>query len=124
MLSLDAPQSSPPGAIGPYLNGLFPDAPPSLGGSWELEDPMPGIDIQAPLRILPLPGSEDLLVLNKRGEIWQVSLENQQKELFFDLKDRVFKKGEAGAVGFSNIIGPSKLGDKQFVSKFTTTKLV
>ena len=62
----------PPGAISAYANGIFPPTTPGAGSSWGLEDPMPGLTIDAPLRILNFPNTDDLLVLNKSGEVWQV----------------------------------------------------
>lgn len=97
LLSLYTPP--PPGAIGPFLNGIFPASAPSVGGSWELEDPLPGIAFPSPVRILPFPGSTDVLVLSKMGEIWRVSLESRQRSKVLDIKDRSFKAGEAGTVG-------------------------
>ncbi len=97
--SFDAPPPPPPGAIGPYLNGIFSETTPGAGGAWELEDPMPNLSIVAPLRIIPFPGSSDLLVLSKAGEIWRLSLEGQTQDLVLDIKDRAFKRGEAGTTG-------------------------
>ncbi|MEL7251509.1 MAG: PQQ-dependent sugar dehydrogenase [Bacteroidota bacterium] len=87
----------PPGAIGPYLNGAFPAEAP--GSAWELEEVMPGTYFFDPTRILEWPGSDDLLVLCKPGELWRVSLEQQTRELVLDIKDITFAKGEPGAIG-------------------------
>ncbi|MEM8906513.1 MAG: PQQ-dependent sugar dehydrogenase [Bacteroidota bacterium] len=95
------PPPPPPGSIGPYINSIFPTTVPGEGSSWELEDPMPGLTIASPLRIISFPNSEDVLVLNKIGEVWRVSVEDQLKELVLDIKDRSFKKGEAGATGIA-----------------------
>lgn len=97
-VSLVAPPQTP-GVIGPYLDGIFTETPPGSSSSWELEDPMPGITFQSPLRIIDFPGSQDILLLTKKGEVWRVSLENQTKTLILDIKDRVFKLGDAGSVG-------------------------
>lgn len=98
--SLDFPPPPPPGAIGPFLNGIMPASTPGAEGAWELENPMPEMGIASPIRILPYPGTEsDLLVLNKTGEMWRLSLENQEKELLLDIKDRTFNMGDGGAVG-------------------------
>ena len=65
MISLDYPGPMPPGPLGPYLNGIFPSTAPGEVGSWEVEDAFPGMDIPSPVRILPFPGSNDLMVLSK-----------------------------------------------------------
>ena len=122
--SLVAPAPPPSGPIGPYLNGIFPETSPGVGGSWTLEDPFPGFGISSPLKVKAFPGSSDILVLSKLGEVWRVSLENQTQELILDIKDRSFKLGEAGTVGmilhpeFGNPNAP----DKQLIFLFYRTK--
>ncbi|MCG8332753.1 MAG: PQQ-dependent sugar dehydrogenase [Chitinophagales bacterium] len=104
----------PPGDMGPYLNGVFSDKIPGASGAWTLEDPWPNLSIAAPLRIIPFPGTEDVLVLSKLGEVWRVSFENQTQELILDIKDRAFEGGEAGTTGialhpeFGNPAAPEK----------------
>jgi uncharacterized repeat protein (TIGR03806 family) len=115
--SLVQPPPGPPGPVAPYWNGVFPNKTPGASGAWTLEDPWPNISIPAPLRILPFPGTEDILVLNKLGEVWRVSLDHQTQDLVLDIKDRAFEGGEAGTTGialhpeFGNPAAP----DKQYV---------
>ncbi|PHN07464.1 PQQ-dependent sugar dehydrogenase [Flavilitoribacter nigricans] len=106
-LSLET-SAPPPGPIGPYLNGVFPESAPHVGLGWKVEDPMPDVTFQSPVRILPFPGSEDILVLSKMGEVWRVSVEQQTRTMILDIKDRAFKGGEAGTVGM--VLHP-KFGD-------------
>lgn len=87
--------------IEPYLNGIFPDTPPGEVASWIVEDAYPNINIVSPLRILPIPNSEEHLVLGKLGDVWKVSLENQQQQLVLDIKDRCYAFGESGAIGMA-----------------------
>jgi len=98
-LSVALVSPPPPGPIAPYLNGIFPTTAPGIGGSWEYEDILPDIGIASPLRIKEIPNSDDILVLSKLGEVWQINIENQTSKLVLDIKDRSFKKGEAGCVG-------------------------
>ena len=98
-LSLVMPPTPPPGPMEPYLNGAFPSTLPGANNSWELQDPWPEINIASPLRIIEFPGSDDLLVVSKLGEVWRVSLEDGSQELVLDIKDRSFKRGEAGTTG-------------------------
>lgn len=120
--SLIVVQPSPPGAIAPYLNGIFPKSSPNT--AWELEDPMPNITLNAPLRIAPFPNSEDHLVLCKWGEIWRITLEDQVKELVLDIKDRCFKKGDGGSVGMAlhPNFGKENAPKDQYVLVFYRTK--
>ena len=122
-LTFQGPPPPPPGAIGAYLNGIFPSSTP--GGSYELEDAFPGMDIEGPLRILPLFGSsDDLLVLGKIGKIWRISLSQQTSEVVLDITDRSFKLGEAGTVGMvlHPRFGDPTAPDKQVIFVFYRSK--
>ncbi|MEL6832698.1 MAG: PQQ-dependent sugar dehydrogenase [Bacteroidota bacterium] len=98
----------PPGAISPFLNGVFPRTTPGAGGAWELVDPLPGQTFYGPVRIIPFTSSTDVLVLGKWGEIWRIDLEDQLAETVLDIKDRSFKLGDGGTVGM--VLHP-KFGD-------------
>ncbi len=113
-----------PGAIGPYMNGVFPSTVPGEGGSWELEDAFPDLELPPPVRILPYPGSNDIAYLGKIGEIWRLDPREQTKTLVLDITDRSFKKGEAGTVGmaFHPAFGDSDQPDKQCVFVYYRTK--
>jgi uncharacterized repeat protein (TIGR03806 family) len=117
---VNIPPVPPPGAIAPYLNGVFSEKIPGASGAWKLEDAWPDLNIPAPLRILPFPGSEDVLVLTKFGEVWRVSLESQSQQLVLDLKDRAFEGGEAGTTGIAlhPQFGDPDAPDKQLVFIF------
>lgn len=122
MLSLVSPTNT--GSVGPYLDGVFSETAPGDAGAWSVEDAYPDVNIASPLRILPFPNTTDYLVLSKVGEIWQLSLETQERKLILDIKDRTFKLGEGGTVGmalhpeFGNVAEP----DKQIVFVFYRTK--
>ena len=91
----------PPGPIGAYLNGVFPSTTPGEGSSWELIDPYPDLSIPSPLRILEFPNTEDVLVLSKLGEVWQVSFKNGSSKKLLDIKDRALGVGESGVTGIA-----------------------
>ena len=113
---------SPPGGIGAYLNGIFPDQAP--GSAWELEEVLPGMYFFDPTRILELPGTDDLLVLCKPGEVWRVSLAQQSRELVLDIKDITYAKGEPGAIGMAlhPSFGDPSAPDQQKLFLFYRTK--
>ena len=113
-VSLNLPSPPPPGPIGPFLNGILPTSTPSEGGSWELEDPWPTFDIASPVLLIPMPNTSDLLLLSKLGEVWKVSIENNEKQLLLDLAGRAYYKGDAGATGL--VLHP-KFGDPAFPDK-------
>jgi len=122
LVSFDVSSPPPQGAIGPYLDGVF--APSAPGGAWALEDPLPGESFPAPVRIVPFPGTSDLLVLSKIGQIWRVSLENGSKELILDITDRSFKLGDGGTLGIAlhPRFGDLSAPDKQLVFVYYRSK--
>lgn len=119
-LSLVSPPEPQP--MGAYLNGVFPKTNPS--STWTLEDPMPDFRPNAPLRTIPFPDSDDLLMLCKWGEIWQVSLENQTQKRVLDIRSRTFNKGEGGSVGMAlhPQFGQADAPEKQVIFVFYRTK--
>jgi uncharacterized repeat protein (TIGR03806 family) len=110
----------PPGPVDAYLNGIFPEKSPGASGAWSLEDTWPGISIPSPLRIIPFPNTDDLLVLSKLGEVWRVSLQDQTQQLVLDIKDRSFKGGEAGttSIALHPKFGDASAPDKQLIFVF------
>lgn len=122
-LALVVPPPTSPGPVGPYLNGVFPTEAPT-GSAWELAEALPGMYFRSPLRVLHLPGTDDIMVLNKAGEIWQVSLENHTRRMLLDIKDRTFKKGEGGSVGMAlhPEFGNPDAPDKQLIFIYYRTK--
>jgi len=114
----------PPGPMGAYFNGVFPTTTPGANGAWQLEEVFPEMDFDMPVRVLPFPDSDDLLLLNKSGEIWRLHVANQQRQLIFDIRQSTFRLGDAGAVGmalhpqFGNPFFP----DKQLLYFYYRTK--
>ncbi|MEL6925863.1 MAG: hypothetical protein AAFO94_17610, partial [Bacteroidota bacterium] len=100
-LSLDFSNGPSVEPIGPYLNGVFPSSTPGENGSWQLVDPLPNLEVPSPLRILNFRTADELLILSKQGEVWLLDLTAQSKTLVLDIKDRAFKKGDAGSVGMA-----------------------
>ena len=114
----------PPGAIGPYLNGIFPSTTPGEGSSWELIDPFPDLYLTSPVRMIEMPYTEDVLVLTKTGEVWQVSFEDQTKKQLLDISERALKVWEAGVTGIAlhPKFGNPTYPDKQEIFIFYPTK--
>lgn len=121
-ISLNFPAFNPPERVAPYLDGIFPAVAP--GGTWELAEPMPDLVFSDPVRIKPFPNSDDILILGKRGQLWRVNVAAQDKELVLDIRDRSFKKGDGGTVGFAlhPKFGDSNFPDQQHVFVYYRTK--
>ncbi|MEY4569939.1 MAG: hypothetical protein RLZZ398_1378 [Verrucomicrobiota bacterium] len=63
---LDAPQP-----VGPFLNGVFPSVAPGLATGWSTENAFPNLTFIDPLWLTPIPGSTNLLLVGKNGQIWR-----------------------------------------------------
>lgn len=100
----------PPGltraeAMGPYLNGVFPDTPPTGNGpgAYELENAFPNLTFIDPLKILEVPGQNKMMVLGKNGQVWVFDNNPQtnQKQLILDITSRTLIEGDGGALGLA-----------------------
>ena len=96
-----APAGPPGGALGPYLNGVFSERVPGLGGSYTAEDAFPQLQVPSPLRIIPFPDSDDYVVLSKLGVLTRVNFDTQVSKVILDYSDRSFSLGEAGSTGMA-----------------------
>ena len=105
----------PPGQLQPYINGVFPTKTPGFTGSWTLGEVPLTVDIPSPLKMIELAGTDDILVLSKRGEVYRVSEDGSDVNVVLDIRDRNFKLGDSGATGFAlhpQFSDPSALGSK------------
>jgi len=91
----------PPGAVGPYLNGVFPSSTPGFSGAWALANYEQAEGIPAPLRVQTFPSTNDLVVLSKNGTVWRISEESETLELILDIRDRTFRLTDAGALSIA-----------------------
>lgn len=122
-VSSDMPSPPPPGPMGAYLNGVFPETSPN--SKWELEDLLPSFTFKSPLRLVSFSDSEDYLLLCKSGEIWKLSFENQTRERVLDIRDITLDRSEAGLIGMAlhpDFGDPSVASDKQEVFVFYRSK--
>lgn len=63
---LDAPQ-----AVGPFFNSVFPASPPGDATGWTTENAFPALTFVDPLWLTPVPGTADLLLVGKNGQLWR-----------------------------------------------------
>lgn len=121
--ALVVPPPPPPGSIGKYLNGILPATAPGEEGSWALSQ-FGDIHISAPVGIKQMPGSDDLLILSKRGEIWQVPTDGTSKKLVLDISGQTFNLSDAGALGIvlHPLFGDPLFPDKQLLFVYYKTK--
>ncbi len=63
---LDAPQP-----VNPFFNGVFPSLAPGQATGWSTENAFPNLKFIDPLWLTPIPGSTNLLLVGKNGQIWR-----------------------------------------------------
>ncbi|MES2920309.1 MAG: discoidin domain-containing protein [Verrucomicrobiota bacterium] len=63
---LDAPV-----AIGAYLNGTLPPVAPGASTGWSTVNAFPNLTFVDPLWLTPVPGTGDLLLVGKNGQLWR-----------------------------------------------------
>lgn len=92
-----------PGAIAPYLNGVFPDQTPGPSGTWEVVNAFPNLTFIDPVQLLEVPGQNNFLVASKTGSLW--ILENDpntsSKTIFLDIEDHVYTADDCGLLGIA-----------------------
>ncbi len=93
--------SAPP--VAPFLNGVFPSQTPQATGDWELVEAFPNLTIVNPLQMLPVPGSNRLMVAEKSGRliVFQNEANTAQKTILLDIGDQVGDSGDSGMLGFA-----------------------
>jgi uncharacterized repeat protein (TIGR03806 family) len=63
---LDAPQP-----VGAFFNGAFPTAAPGQSTGWQTENAFPNLTFVDPLWLTEVPGTDDLLLVGKNGQLWR-----------------------------------------------------
>ncbi|MEO5916488.1 MAG: Ig-like domain-containing protein [Luteolibacter sp.] len=63
---LDAPQ-----AVGAFFNGTFPQTPPGEASGWTTANAFPNLTFIDPLWLTPVPGTGDMLLVGKNGQLWR-----------------------------------------------------
>lgn len=63
---LDAPQ-----AVGSFFNDAFPATPPGQSTGWQTENAFPNLTFVDPLWLTEIPGTTQLLLVGKNGQIWR-----------------------------------------------------
>ena len=63
------PGRAAPSPIEPYLNGVFPSAPPGQANSWRTVRAFPDLTFTDPISMAPWPGTNDLLLVERLGRL-------------------------------------------------------
>ncbi len=90
---LNAPQP-----VAPFLNGVFPATSPGEATGWTTVNAFPNLTFVDPIWLTPYPGTNNLVVAGKNGEIW---LFNNNPNVaaatrILDLRTKVQTEGDQG----------------------------
>ncbi|MFK7972531.1 MAG: PQQ-dependent sugar dehydrogenase, partial [Bacteroidia bacterium] len=89
-----------PGAVGPYLNEVFPNTSPAFG-DWKAVNAFPNLTFVDPIAMVQVPNEDAYYVAGKPGLLWLV--ENEQateKSVALDISDLVITSGDGGFINF------------------------
>ena len=94
-----------PEPVGAYFNGVFPNSPPGDPSGWAVENAFPNLTFTDPLALSEIPGSTDLLLVGKNGQIWRFpnnpAATMAQRILVADLGARVETSEDQGFYSLS-----------------------
>ncbi len=93
---LDAPEP-----VGPYFNHVFPARAPGPSGDWTVELAFPNLDFRIPMFLVPYPGTNRLVLLEKAGIAYMFENDpnTSTREVFLDIRSQVFSKSDSGLTG-------------------------
>lgn len=88
--------------IGPYLDGALPSATPRPAtGDWTLVNAFPNLTFIDPVQMIPVPGTNELLVVEKNGRlaVFENDPDTTSKTVLFDISNSVESTHDSGMVG-------------------------
>lgn len=104
ILQIMGPGIEDPSPVGPYLNGVFQDTPPSGPTGFATTNAFPNITFNSPFKIIKDPRGDRFFVAEKRGRISIFSTANggSNYETVVDFQDQVSQGGGThGLMGFA-----------------------
>jgi glucose/arabinose dehydrogenase/mono/diheme cytochrome c family protein len=99
--------------VGPYYDGTFPTTTPAVATDWSAVVAFPNLTFSNPLGMLPVPGTNKLLVWEREGRVW--SFDNDPavsvKTLVLDISSQCQGWDDSGLLGLA--IHPDFLNNHQ-----------
>ncbi len=106
-------------AILPFLNGNLPSLTPQEGDAWQLVDAFPSLTFEAPMQLLPVPGTTRLMLAEKKGilKVFENNASTSSITTLIDLSDQVEGGGDSGffSVAFHPEFGQGGSPNAQFL---------
>ena len=91
-----------PGPIDRYLDGSLPSETPRPGsGGWTLVNAFPNLTFIDPVQMIPVPGTDQLLVVEKNGRlsVFENDSATSSKSVLFNLSSNVESSHDSGMMG-------------------------
>lgn len=89
--------------VGPYLDGKLPPEPPTIPSNWSTVKAFPNITFLNPLGLLPIPGTNKLVVWEREGRVY--AFENDPdvstKTLALDIHEQCQGWDDCGLLGLA-----------------------
>jgi len=88
--------------IGLYLDGALPsETPKSATGNWKLVNAFPNLTFIDPVQMIPVPGTNQLLVVEKSGRlsVFENAPNTPAKSVLFDVASNVESRHDSGMMG-------------------------
>jgi uncharacterized repeat protein (TIGR03806 family) len=90
-------------AVGSYLNNAMPEAAPVISGDWSAVPAFPNVTFTNAIGVLPMPGTDRLVVWEREGRIWSF-VDNSnvtEKKLVLDIHDECQGWDDSGLLGLA-----------------------
>ncbi len=89
--------------VGPFFDGIFPEEEPSIPSDIAPLVAFPGLTFINPLGLLPIPGTDRLVVWEREGWVWSFTNDSvtTTKTQVLDLSDRCLGWDDCGLLGLA-----------------------
>ncbi len=90
-------------AIGPFLNNVMPEAAPVISGNWLAVPAFPNLVFTNSVGVLPMPGTDRLVVWEREGRIWSFVDDSNttEKKLVLDIHNQCQGWDDSGLLGLA-----------------------
>ena len=84
-----------------FNGGVLPPVAPILSGDWSVKPAFPGLTFQNPMGLIPVPGTNDLIVWEREGRVWRFVNDpaTTEKKLVLDLSATCQGWHDSGLLG-------------------------
>lgn len=90
-------------AVGPFLNGTLPSTSPRTSAGYRIVEAFPQLTFGEPLHMQPVPGSNELIVVEKEGRLvaFEAHPDTYMKRVVLDIRSQVESSRDSGMLGLA-----------------------